>query len=88
MATTLQQLQELLDDVEPAMVELLDSLKGALEDADKFDQGNDTGGVRVRKVLLDARKRIGPLRKKLAEADTHLHEVRGSILEIRKSRSR
>lgn len=86
MPTTLQTLQELTTEVETATTLFLDQLRDAWEDADKFDRGNSAAGTRVRKKVLAARKLVSPLRRKLAAADAKLHDVRGSIQEIRIAR--
>jgi len=49
--------------LESKITELLEDLKLCLRDATKFDKGNASAGVRVRKDLMDAVKEIKELRQ-------------------------
>jgi len=43
--------------------QIIEDLKAALPDADKFDLGSDRAAVRLRRAALDGVKRLGQLRK-------------------------
>jgi hypothetical protein len=47
------------------MNELMAALEDALEDAEKFDNGNQAAGTRVRKALMETKKKCDFLRKSI-----------------------
>lgn len=47
--------------------ELIETLNGAVEDADKFDDGNQSAGTRVRKALQSVINGSKELRKTVQE---------------------
>lgn len=53
---------------------IIDGLEDAIKDAEKFDKGNDTAGIRVRKAAHEGRAR--------------LLGMRGMVTEMREERSR
>lgn len=50
------------------MVELVESLNESCGDAEKFDEGNASAGTRVRKKLLETKKKCDTLRKTIQAA--------------------
>jgi len=59
--------------LENRLLELMEQVKLILRDAEKFDKGNSSAGVRVRKDLMSATKEI--------------KEIRQLILDEKKNRS-
>ena len=59
--------------LENRLLELMEQVKLILRDAAKFDKGNSSAGVRVRKDLMEAAKEI--------------KEIRQLILDEKKNRS-
>ena len=59
--------------LENRLIELMEQIKLILRDAEKFDKGNSSAGVRVRKDLMAATKEI--------------KEIRQLILDTKKNRS-
>lgn len=49
--------------LENKVTELLKELELSLRDAEKFDRGNASAGVRVRKDLMNAAKKIKEIRQ-------------------------
>lgn len=53
--------------VERELTEIADDLGKALQDARKFDNGNDSAGTRVRNVCQQARVRLFGIRNQITD---------------------
>lgn len=58
---------ENMKSVERELTEIADDLGNALQDARKFDKGNDSAGTRVRKACQQARVRLFGIRNLVAD---------------------
>ena len=54
--------------LENRLLELMEQVKLILRDAEKFDKGNSSAGVRVRKDLMSATKEIKEIRQLILDA--------------------
>lgn len=53
--------------VESELTEIADELGKALQDAQKFDKGNDAAGTRVRNACQQARVRLFGIRNRVSD---------------------
>ena len=55
--------------------EMVSALQNALNDADKFDRGNDTAGTRLRKALADVRDKAQSTRLEIIQVRKERREI-------------
>jgi len=66
--------------LENRLLELMEQVKLILRDAEKFDKGNSSAGVRVRKDLMSATKEIKEIRQIILDAKKNRSDENQEIL--------
>lgn len=55
------------DNIETMIQKMIANLENSLEDARKFDRGNKSAGVRVRKAMQEAKNAAQSVRERISE---------------------